>query len=115
MKIDKSVEEILKEVGVRQGDNMAPGLFSFLMNPFADSLEATWNRKEGASRSCTKENFENDIGILRGHKPSQFSSPKLDIVTIFQCLYVDDGAFPFISREQLAHFARFGRCISEGQ
>ncbi|EJK74789.1 hypothetical protein THAOC_03513, partial [Thalassiosira oceanica] len=45
LKIGKSVEEILQEVGVRQGDNMAPVLFLFLMNAFADSLEKNWESK----------------------------------------------------------------------
>ena len=65
---------------------------------------------------ASDEDFENGIGIVRGHTPSQYRSSKLDILSIFQCLYVDDGAFPFNSREQLAlgceviydHFARFG-------
>mmetsp|Transcript_13116 Transcript_13116/g.31049 ORF Transcript_13116/g.31049 Transcript_13116/m.31049 type:complete len:113 (+) Transcript_13116:48-386(+) len=34
LKIGKSVKEILQEVGVRQGDNMAPVLFLFIMNAF---------------------------------------------------------------------------------
>ncbi|EJK70147.1 hypothetical protein THAOC_08516, partial [Thalassiosira oceanica] len=107
LKIGKSVKEILQEVGVRQGDNMAP------------SLEKIWELK-GLERvtvvRASDEDFENGIGIVRGHTPKQFSSSKLDILSVFQCLYVDDGAFPFNSREQLTlgceviydHFARFG-------
>ena len=98
---------------------MAPVLFLFLMNAFADSLEKIWKSK-GLERvqvvRASDEDFENGIGIVRGHTPSQYRSSKLDILSIFQCLYVDDGAFPFNSREQLAlgceviydHFARFG-------
>ena len=51
LKIGKSVEEILQEVGVRQGDNMAPVLFLFLMNAFADTLEAVWESKGRARES----------------------------------------------------------------
>jgi len=119
LKIGKSVKEILQEVGVRQGDNMAPVLFLFLMNAFAESLEKIWELK-GLERvtvvRASDEDFENGIGIVRGHTPKQYQSSKLVILSIFQCLFVDDGAFPFNSREQLAlgceviydHFARFG-------
>ena len=119
LKIGKSAKEILQEVGVRQGDNMAPVLFLFLMNAFAESLEKIWKLK-GLERvtvvRASEEDFENGIGIVRGHTPKQFGSSKLDILSIFQCLYVDDGAFPFNSRKQLElgcgvifdHFARFG-------
>ena len=119
LKIGKSVEEILQGVGVRQGDNMAPVLFLFLMNAFAESLEAIWESK-GLEKvgvvHASDEDFENGIGNIRRHKKGQFQSSKLEELTVFQCLYVDDGAFPFNSREQLAlgceviydHFARFG-------
>ena len=119
LKIGKSVEEILQEVGVRQGDNMAPVLFLFLMNAFAESLETIWESK-GLERvtvvRASDEDFENGIGSIRRHTKKQYQSPKLEKLTVFQCLYVDDGAFPFISRDQLAlgceviydHFARFG-------
>ncbi len=39
LKIEKEVGEIPQEVGVRQGDNMAPVLFPFLMTVFAETLE----------------------------------------------------------------------------
>ena len=45
LKIGKCVKEIVQEVGVRQRDNMAPVLFLFLMNAFADSLEKIWEDK----------------------------------------------------------------------
>jgi hypothetical protein len=39
-KIDKEIREILQSVGVRQGDNMAPVLFLFLMSAVAKTLES---------------------------------------------------------------------------
>ena len=39
LKIKKEVVEISQLVGVRQGDNMAPVLFLFLMSAFAKTLE----------------------------------------------------------------------------
>jgi len=61
---------------------------------------------------------EDDISTcqLSSHTPKMFKSRLLTAHEIFQCLYVDDGAFPFDSRESLKkgmnlvfdHFARFG-------
>ena len=46
LKIEKEIEEFRQEVvGVRQGDNMAPVLFLFLMTAFAETLEIEWRRK----------------------------------------------------------------------
>jgi hypothetical protein len=42
LKIEKEVVEISQSVGVRQGDNMAPILFLFLMSAFAKTLESEW-------------------------------------------------------------------------
>jgi hypothetical protein len=38
LKIDKEITEIMQSVGVRQGDNMAPVLFLFLMSAVAETL-----------------------------------------------------------------------------
>lgn len=45
---------------------------------------------------ASEEDFEDGIG--RGATPV----PKLDALTVFQCIYIDNGAIPFNSREQLA-------------
>ncbi|EJK77891.1 hypothetical protein THAOC_00245, partial [Thalassiosira oceanica] len=85
LKIDKSVEEILQEDGVRQGDNMAPVLFLLLMHAFVDSLEAIWESKGPEKVQVVRasdEDFENGIGNVRGHTPKQFPSSKLDISPI---------------------------------
>ena len=78
-------------VGVRQGDNMAPVLFLFLMNAFAESLEAIWESK-GLDKvgvvHASDDDFENGIGNIRRHKKRQFQSSKLEELTVFQCLYV---------------------------
>ncbi len=39
LKIEKEVGEILQDVRVRQGDNMAPVLFLFLMTAFTETLK----------------------------------------------------------------------------
>ena len=61
---------------------------------------------------------EEDIskGQLSSHTPKMFKSRLLTAHEIFQCLYVDDGAFPFETRKSLEtgmnlvfhHFAKFG-------
>ncbi len=46
LKIKKEVREIPQEVGVRQGDNMAPVLFLFLVTTFVETLEIEWKREK---------------------------------------------------------------------
>ncbi len=51
LKIEKEVVEIPQTVGVRQGNNMAPVLFLFLMSAFAETLKAAW--REAGIEVCT--------------------------------------------------------------
>ena len=51
LKIEKEKQEFCQSVGVRQGDNMAPVLFLFLMSAFADTLESEW--KNSGIEVCT--------------------------------------------------------------
>jgi hypothetical protein len=100
LKIKKEVVKLPQTVGVRQGDNMAPVLFLFLMSAFAETLEAKW-RAEGIDvctvRSVTGSELAAGKGKVRGHLPKEYLSNKLTVVKILQCLYVDDGAFIFSS------------------
>ena len=43
LKIGKEKREIKYEVGVKQGDTMAPVLFIYLMNAFAETLKKNWD------------------------------------------------------------------------
>ena len=55
-------------------------------------------------------------GQVCSHTQAMYKSKSLTMFEIFQCLYVDDGAFPFETREDMIqglnliyhHFARFG-------
>ena len=73
------MQEIVQEVGVRQGDNMAPVLFLFLMNSFADSLEKIWDDK-GLQKVQVQHAFDKDSEegkrniFVRGHERRQFES-----------------------------------------
>ena len=42
LQIENEIMEIPQTVGVRQGDNMVPVLFLFLMTAFAETLELVW-------------------------------------------------------------------------
>ena len=42
LKIDKEIREIMQSVGMRQGNNMAPVLFLFLMSAAAETLKIEW-------------------------------------------------------------------------
>ena len=43
MKIGKEKAKISQEVGGRQGDNLSPVIFLFIMVAFAETLEAEWS------------------------------------------------------------------------
>ncbi len=94
-------------------------LFLFLMSASAETLESEWkNANIGVCtvRSVVGSKLAADEGRICGHLPKEYLSPHLTTVEIFQCLYVDDDAFIFSSREDMArgrtfihkHFARFG-------
>ncbi len=117
LKIEKEVKEIPQEVEVRQGNNMAPVLFLFLVIAFVETLELEWKREK--FEVVTVMTAAHDLireGRLCSHTPKMFRSKILSAYKIFQCLYVDDGAFPFDTWESLLqgmklahkHFACFG-------
>jgi len=75
--IDNEKAELPQTVGVRQGDNMAPVLFLFLMSVFAETLEVEW-RNAGID-TCTVRSFigpslMSGKGKLRGHRPKEYLS-----------------------------------------
>jgi hypothetical protein len=104
LKIEKEVQELEQSVGVRQGDNMAPVLFLFLMSAFAETLKIEW--KNAGISICTMQSvigteLANGGGKLQGHLPKDYHSRSLTAVKILQCLYVDDGAFIFTTHTDL--------------
>ncbi len=64
LKIKKEVQELHQSVGVRQGDNMAPVLFLFLVSAFAETLEVEWKECRHRSLYSTICNW-NKIGKRR--------------------------------------------------
>ncbi|KAL7516256.1 hypothetical protein ACHAWF_000038 [Thalassiosira exigua] len=98
---------------------MAPVLFLFLITAFSESLEVVWkhNKIEVVTlKSVTEEDFVQGKGAIKSHTIAQYQERSLTAVEIIQCLYVDDGAFIFESRNGIEkeenliydHFARFG-------
>jgi hypothetical protein len=104
--------EIPYKVGVKQGDNMAPILFIYLMNAFAETLSKKWTFKKLDYNWFPESKNGNKRGRLTGQDTSA-AGTKFDL---FYFLYVDDGAMLFNNREDLiqgtnlllSHFARFG-------
>jgi hypothetical protein len=117
LKIDKEIRDIVQSVGVCQSDNMAPVLFLFLMSAAAETLESAW-KKANIKVLTVAHSPDNalDAGCVSGHTPHMSLSHRLTAYKIYQCLYVDDGAFPFPTRAALikgltlvhSHLAHFG-------
>jgi hypothetical protein len=96
---------------------MAPVLFLFIMTQHLQKLL----RLSGGSKifpilsilTASDDNLIN--GKICSHTPAMFTSKKLTAYKILLCLYVDDGAFLFGTREDLKkgmkliyhHFGRF--------
>ncbi len=100
LKIENEVEEIPQSAGVHQGDNMVPVLFLFLMTAFAETLKLVWKQMDIPILSVmTATNKNLADGKICSHAPAMFKSKKLTAYEILQCLYVDDGAFPFGTRD----------------
>jgi hypothetical protein len=73
LKIEKEVTEISQSVGVRQGDNMAPVLFLFLMTAFAETLEIVWKQQDIPVLSVMTAAGDDLIdGKICSHTPAMF-------------------------------------------
>ena len=102
LKIEKEIVEIPQSVGVRQGDNMAPVLFFFLVMAFAETLEIVSMQQEIPIVSIMTARGNNMIdGKIFSHTLTMFKLTKLTAYEILQCLYVDDSAFLFGTRGNL--------------
>ena len=117
LKIENEIAEIPQTVGVRQGDNMTPVLFLLLMTAFTETLELVWKDQDiPILRVMTAADEHFAEGKICSHTPVMFQSKKLTAYGILQCLYVNDGAFPLGTRDDLqrgmvliyCHFVQFG-------
>jgi Reverse transcriptase (RNA-dependent DNA polymerase) len=109
----KEKREIPYTLGVQQGDNMAPVLFLFLMQAFAETLEQNWKMWE---LTAPEYRYMNRGTKQQGYLFNQTASARGTAFQLFYLLFVDDGAFLFNSKEELSkgaeilrnHFYKFG-------
>ena len=101
-KIDTSIPF---EVGVKQGDSVAPVLFLFLMMAFAEVIEQDWD-KNGIEKIEFKRytNSPHSASRVTSHPAKNFSQGTL--FDIFCILCVDDVAFAFGSRYDIEKGAK---------
>jgi len=109
IKIGKNKIEISQSVGVRQGDNMAPVLFLFLMAAVSDLIDQAWER-EGIEKVefMRPSNEDFPTGQIHRHNMKKNKVTGEIIVNdqhvsfhVNTTIYVDDAAVPFTSRKQL--------------
>ena len=102
-KIGKNKIEILQSVGVRQGDNMAPVLFLFVMAAMGELLDKIWEKAGIQSCELMRESDETyRKGQIFRHNVTKCA--KSETIVKFKVnftIYVDDKALPFVSRSQL--------------
>jgi len=103
---------------------MAPVLLLFLVTAFGETLEIVWQEQAIPILRVMTTSDDNMIkGKICSHTPTMFTSKTLTTYKILQCLYVNDGAFPFGSRKDLKrgmelvfhHFGRFGQEMHIGR
>ena len=96
-KIDTSIPF---EVGVKQGDRVALVIFLFLVMSFAETVEAEWDKHNIQKIEFKRHsNSPQSARRITSHTAKNFSQGTL--FNIFCMLYVDDGAFAFISRRDI--------------
>jgi len=111
-KIDTSIPF---QVGVKQGDSIAPVIFLFIIMAFAETLEKEWI-KHGLHRLEFKQhtNSRQSSGRLTSHPRGTFAHGSL--FELFCIFYVDNVAFAFLSRMNtyigtnlvMRHFCKLG-------
>jgi hypothetical protein len=109
--VGKEKREVPYKIGVKQGDNRAPILFIYLMNPVAETLSNKLDFNKLEYNWFPESMNGNKRRRLTGHSPKALGS-KYDL---FYFVYVDDGAMLFKNREDLkkgrnlimSHFTRF--------
>ena len=96
IKIGKEERTIPYSVGVKQGDNMAPVLFLFLMQALSETLEKEWKKN-----NITIPEFKHFPKSGKGRLLGQDWKAKGKTFELFYLLYVDDGAFNFTDQNDM--------------
>jgi hypothetical protein len=118
LKVGKEERIIPYSVGVKQGDNMAPVLFLFLMQAMAEVLEKEWSEND-----FDIPQFRHFERIQGGRFLGQDWRAKGKLLELYYLLYVDDGSFIFTNRRDMVKanriihrtMARFGLIMHIGR
>jgi hypothetical protein len=86
-------------IGVQQGDNMAPVLFLFPMQAFAEILEQKWMNEWNLE--TPEYRFLPTRNVERGRLLGQATKTAGIAFKLFYQLYVDDGVFLFTNKNDL--------------
>jgi hypothetical protein len=114
LRVGENLEQFLSTSGVKQGHNLAPVLFIFVIHAVSNSLDKKWEFTTPDFRWYTDTQLgRKPRGQLRGTKHSN----KGTMFSFFKSYCVDDTAFILLSRGEVvaasklivSHFRRFGR------
>jgi hypothetical protein len=115
-RVGDNLEQFLSTSGVKQGDNLAPILFIFVIHAVSNSLDKKWEFTTPDFRWYPDTQVgSKPRGQLRGTKHSN----KGTMFSFFKSYFVDDTAFILLSRGEVVaasklivtHFRRFGLTI----
>ena len=120
-KTGKTKYEFINVVGVKQGDNLAPVLFLFVMQAAMETLHSVWRDHNISTPSFTwqpEDDTGTDNSTLTSQHPNRPGTP----FDFWRSLYADDGAFIYASRDEMirgtsllhTHFKRFGMLMHTG-
>jgi exonuclease III len=101
LKVGKEERIIPYSVGVKQGDNMAPVLFLFLMQAMAEVLEKEWSEND-----FDIPQFRHFEKMQGGRLLGQDWRAKGKLLELYYLLYVDDGSFIFTNRRDMVKASR---------
>jgi hypothetical protein len=118
LRVGEKLEQFLSTSGVKQGDNLAPVLFIFVIHAVSNSLDKKWEFETPDLRWYPDTQAGKPRGQLRGTNPLNKGTK----FSFFKSYYVDDTAFILLNRRELvaasklivSHFRRFGLTIHTG-
>ena len=96
LRIDKAEAIFNSTSGVKQGDNLPPVLFLFVIQATIDTMHQKWSFVDLASPQL--EWYPNAKGFLNKRSPKSGTRLREDHKDTF---YADDSAFIFLSKKDL--------------
>ena len=101
IQIGSEKQEIPQTVGVGQGDPLSPVLFLFIISAVSEVLKTEFEKAKIPCVSCRKVEDDETTsgGQLTSHDHRKLS--KGEGFTIADIFFVDDGAFPFPTRDAM--------------